>query len=132
METSVELLNDESVVFNYTTFLSASCKKRVTLVDALKTLIPAFEISWSSSMPNGMSGSEKLQLQALKVLSTSVSDTNNIIRLLRLARAEHIDELIIRLPYALDEEQLSEIETRACTKIIQLDADGEELRAHLL
>ncbi|MBC7001652.1 hypothetical protein BIZ37_03690 [Photobacterium sp. BZF1] len=132
METSVEFSNPDNVVFDYTTFLSASCKQRVTLVDALKALIPAFEITWTSSMPHGMTDSEKLQLQALKVLSTNISDTNNLIRLLRLARAEHIDELMIKLPYALEEFQLVEIESKAACKMIKLDDEGEVLRAHML
>ncbi|MGF1736855.1 hypothetical protein [Photobacterium satsumensis] len=132
METSVEFSNPDNVVFDYTTFLSASCKQRVTFVDALKALIPAFEITWTSSMPNGMTDSEKLQMQALKVLSTNISDTNNLIRLLRLARAEHIDELMIKLPYALEELQLVEIESKTTCKMIKLDDEGEVLRAHML
>lgn len=132
METAVEFSNKSNVVFDYTTFLSASCKHKVTLVDALKALIPAFEITRWSSMPNGLTDSEKLQTQALKVLSTSVSDTNNLIRLLRLARFEHIDELTIQLPYALDDSQLEEIEAKATCKIIILDDLAEKLRVHML
>ncbi|PSW18249.1 hypothetical protein C9I98_17905 [Photobacterium sanctipauli] len=132
METSVEFSEDRSVVFDYTTFLSASCKQKVTFVDALKALIPAFEVSWTSSMPNGMTESEKLQMQALRVLSTNISDVNNIIRLLRLARAEHIDELVIQLPYALEDDQLVQIETRAMCKVIILDDHEEMLRVHIL
>lgn len=132
METSVDFSSHENVTFNYTTFLSASCKQRMTLFDALKSLVPAFEISWTSTMPSGMTNSEKLQLQALKVLSTSVSDTNNIIRLLRLARTEHIDELTIQLPYAFEDEQLGEIESKSMCKLILLDEQGEVIRAHML
>ena len=133
METFVEFSNNSNVVFNYTSFLSASCKQEVTLIDALKALIPSFEVARNSVLPNdGLSASEKLQEQALKVLSTSISDTNNLIRLLRLARADEIDEITIQLPYALDESQLLEIETKAACKIILLDEDGELLRAHIL
>ncbi|MGF1689360.1 hypothetical protein L4C36_22315 [Photobacterium japonica] len=133
METFVEFSNNSNVVFNYTSFLSASCKQQLTLVDALKALIPSFEVSRTSAIhDSGLTASEKLQEQALKVLSTNISDTNNLIRLLRLARADHIDELMIQLPYSLDENQLLEIETKAACKIIMLDEDGEVLRAHML
>ncbi|MGF1724998.1 hypothetical protein [Photobacterium nomapromontoriensis] len=132
METAVEFSNESNVVFDYTTFLSASCKHKVTVMDALKALIPTFEIARTSSMPQGLTDSEKLQMQALKVLSTNISDTNNLIRLLRLARVEHIDELTIQLPYALDASQLAEIEAKAICKIIILDDLAEELRAHML
>ncbi|MGF1684723.1 hypothetical protein L4D09_28275 [Photobacterium makurazakiensis] len=132
METTVEFSEDGSVVFDYTTFLSASCKQKVTFADALKALVPSFEISWTSSMPNGMTESEKLQMQALKVLSTNISDENNIIRLLRLARSEYIDELVIQLPYALEDNQLVQIESRAVCKVIILDENEEMLRIHML
>lgn len=133
METFVEFSNNSNVVFNYTSFLSASCKQQLTLVDALKALIPLFEVTRTSAIhDSGLSASEKLQQQALKVLSTNISDTNNLIRLLRLARAGHIDEIMIQLPYSLDESQLVEIEVKAACKIIMLDEEGEVLRAHML
>ncbi|MCW8331290.1 hypothetical protein MD588_21075 [Photobacterium sp. SDRW27] len=132
METSVGISNNSNVVFDYTSFLSASCNHRLTFIDALQALIPAFEISWTSSMPNGLTESEKLQMQALKVLSTSISDSNNLIRLLRLARAEHIEELVISLPYALDSDQLDQIENKAGCRITIATDNGEELRVHMV
>ncbi|GAB3531538.1 hypothetical protein BIT28_12265 [Photobacterium proteolyticum] len=132
METSVEISKNSNVVFDYTSFLSASCKHRMTFSDALKALIPAFEISWTSSLPKELTESEKLQMQALKVLSTNTSDSNNLIRLLRLARAEQIDELLITLPYALESEQLDQIESRASCRITMASDNGEELRVHMV
>lgn len=132
METSVEISKNSNVVFDYTSFLSASCKHRLTFIDALKALIPAFEISWTSSLSNELTESEKLQMQALKVLSTSISDSNNLIRLLRLARTEHINELLITLPYALENEQLDQIESRAGCRITMAADNGEELRVHMV
>ncbi len=132
METSVEISKSSNVVFDYTSFLSASCKHRLTFIDALKTLVPAFEISWTSSLPNELTESEKLQLQALKVLSTNISDSNNLIRLLRLARSEQINELLITLPYALESEQLDLIESKAGCRITMVADSGEELRVHMV
>jgi hypothetical protein len=122
----------ENVVFDYTLFLSASCKHRLTFLDAIKACIPAFEISWRSSLPScGLSVSEKLQMQALKVLSTNVSDANNLVRLLRLARSEHIDEIVISLPYSLDEEQLQLIEEISGCHIGFIEDNSEQLRVSI-
>lgn len=132
METSVGISKNDNVVFDYTSFLSASCNHRLTFLEALQALIPAFEVLWTSSMPKGLTESEKLQKQALKVLSTSISDSNNLIRLLRLARAEHIHELVITLPYALDNEQLDHIELKADCRITFVSDSGEELRVHMI
>ncbi|WP_299015081.1 hypothetical protein [uncultured Photobacterium sp.] len=132
METSVDISNNSNVVFDYTSFLSASCKHRMTFFDALKALIPAFEVSWTSSLPSGLTESEKLQMQALKVLSTNVSDSSNLIRLLRLARAEKILELVIALPYALDEDQLDQIEQKAGCRITIAADNGETLNVHMI
>ncbi|UTV26505.1 hypothetical protein [Photobacterium atrarenae] len=131
MDTPIDISKDSGVVFNYTLFLSASCQYRLTFIDALKALIPSLTVSWTSALPEGMSESEKLQTQALKVLSTSTSDTNNLIRLIRLARQERIQELLITLPYALDVEQLDYIEEKAECKIILAAESGEVLRAML-
>ncbi|ELR67878.1 hypothetical protein C942_00186 [Photobacterium marinum] len=132
METSVDSTNNSNVVFDYTSFLSASCHHRWTFLDALKALLPAFEVSWTSSLPAGLSESEKLQMQALKVLSTNVSDSSNLIRLLRLARAESIPELVITLPYSLDDEQLEQIEEKAECRITLAEESGEILRVHMI
>lgn len=132
METSVEASKKENVVFDYTSFLSASCKHQLTFIDALKALLPALEISRTSSLPMGLTESEKLQIQALKVLSTNISDANNMIRLLRLARSEHIDKLVITLPYSLDEEQLILIEKKSDCKIRFVENNGEVLDVCIL
>ncbi|EAS45012.1 hypothetical protein C9J48_20685 [Photobacterium profundum] len=121
----------ENVVFDYTLFLSASCKHRFTFLDAIKACIPAFEISWRSSLPSGLSVSEQLQMQALKVLSTNVSDASNLVRLLRLARSEHIDEIVISLPYSLDEEQLLLIEEKSGCHIGFIEDNNEQLRVSI-
>lgn len=131
MDTPMDISKDSGVVFNYTSFLSASCQYRLTFIDALKALIPSLTVSWTSALPEGISESEKLQTQALKVLSTSTSDTNNLIRLIRLARQERIQELVITLPYALDSEQLDYIEAKAACKMILATESGEVLRAML-
>jgi len=132
METSVEASKKENVVFDYTSFLSASCKHKLTFIDALKALLPALEISWTSSLPIGLTESEKLQMQALKVLSTNISDANNMIRLLRLARSEHIGNLLITLPYSLDEEQLALIEEKSDCRISFVAENGEALNVCIM
>ena len=120
METSVEISKNSNVVFDYTSFLSASCKHRMTFSDALKALIPAFEISWTSSLPKELTESEKLQMQALKVLSTNTSDSNNLIRLLRLARAEQIDELLITLVFLMMQQQHYNLMKKVLKQLLQI------------
>ncbi len=128
MKAYSEIVDSEKVVFDYTSFLSASCQQHhLTFMDALKSMIPAFEVSWKSSAPSGLSDSEKLQLHALKVLSTSVSDANNVIRLLRLARTEGIMCLQITMPYALDYDQLEMITDKTDCDITFEDDNGEVL-----
>lgn len=122
---------NERIFFDYTAFLSKSCLLRLSLLDVLKTLIPSFDIMARSNKKDILSRSADLEKEALKVLSTNVSDTQNLIRLLRLAKNYNITQLIISLPYSLELPQLSIIEKKMKCTITLTDNDGEELLIYL-
>ncbi|QUJ68886.1 hypothetical protein KDD30_07340 [Photobacterium sp. GJ3] len=131
MKSSVEAQQAKEIVFDYTSFLSVLCHYRPTLWDAFKVMLPALEFSWGRTYGSYSSKTERLQSQALKVLSTNTSDVNNLIRLLRLARMEQISELNVCLPYALDETQLALIQEKASCEIQEVGSHGEQLHIRL-
>lgn len=94
------------VRINYIDFLSASCKKRWSFVDAIFGVIPFVGIVTRKS-GNACAAPERLKDLALQIISTQVSDEVNIVRLITLAHQQHIDRLEILLPYPLSEPQLS-------------------------
>ncbi|MCG7498798.1 transporter [Vibrio sp. Of7-15] len=121
----------DNVVFDYTAFLSASCKKQWTFSEAMKSFLPVFGVAWNAAVHSDLTPHERLWDKALKVLSTQVSDESNLIRLLRLARSEGIYDLEIQLPYALDDSQLTTIMSKSQTDICLDSLEGETLKVHL-
>ncbi|SKA43589.1 hypothetical protein [Photobacterium toruni] len=77
-----------------------------------KYLIPSFEVIINTTENNNLSYAEQLETKALKVLSSNASDTNNLILLVDLAKQEGITQLIVYMPYSLDEQQLAELNHR--------------------
>ena len=100
----------ERLCFDYTHYLSASCKKRWSFLDAIYGVMPIFGIVIKTPSAGGQTHQEQLKALALQVLSTQVNDETNIIRLIGLARQQGIDQFDIQLPYALESHQLSAIE----------------------
>lgn len=119
------------IEFDYSSFLVNSSKQKWTFAQALKSVIPAFGVAWNASVHDSRSSSEKLQDEALQVLSSHIKDESNIIRLIRLARLEGITDLEIKLPYMLDEEQINYILANTFTDISQSTDDIELLHVHL-
>lgn len=108
----------ERLCFDYTKYLSASCKKRWSFIDAIYGVMPIFGMVTKPSQALASTRQEQLQALALQVLSTQVNDETNIIRLIGLARQQGIHQFDIQLPYSLDSEQLGAIHQEF----------GEELR----
>ncbi len=100
----------EGLCFDYTQFLSASCKKRWSFIDAIYGVIPIFGIVTKTPSVQSQTRQERLKALALQVLSTQVNDETNIIRLIALAEQQGILRFDIRLPYALETDQLSAIQ----------------------
>lgn len=99
----------DRICLNYIDFLSASCKKRWSFVDAIYGVIPFFGMITRKSGSEPRTSSEPLKDLALQIISTQVSDEINIARLITLARQQQIDQFDILLPYPLSESQLAAI-----------------------
>ncbi|ERB63432.1 transporter [Vibrio coralliilyticus OCN008] len=106
-----------SVVFDYTSFLGASCSKKWTFLEAMSTFAPIFSLAWKSTIKEMVSAEDRLWDQAMKSLSASRSDESNILTLMQLARSEGIEELKLVMPYELELEQIEKLRTRSNTQI---------------
>ncbi|SMY32939.1 hypothetical protein [Photobacterium andalusiense] len=126
METVIDNVAENAVVFDYTNFLSKSCQQRLSFIDALKYLVPSLEVTVKTTRKH-ISCAEQLEKKALKVLSSNASDTQNIIRLLYLAKQEGIKQLIVYLPYSLEEYQLDEINNKMNSTIEFVKDNTEQL-----
>jgi len=100
-------------VFDYTTFLGASCNKKWTFLEAMTSFAPIFGTVWKDSIKELSSPEDRLWEMALKSLSTRRSDEANLISLVRLAKLEGIEELKLVMPYALDSEQIQLIQNKS-------------------
>lgn len=102
-------LESEIICLNYIDFLSASCKKRWSFVDAIYGVMPIFGMVTKSASNLSDATSERLKALALQIISTQVSDEINISRLIILAEQQHINQFDILLPYPLSEFKLEAI-----------------------
>ncbi|MDI9765897.1 hypothetical protein QM327_04910 [Pantoea dispersa] len=99
----------DRICFNYSDFLSASCKKRWGFVDAIYGVMPIFGMVTRKSGHSLQASDDHLKELALQIISTQVSDEINIARLITLAEQQHISRFDIQLPYPLSAEQLDAI-----------------------
>ncbi|EGU31717.1 transporter [Vibrio scophthalmi] len=111
------------VVFDYTSFLGASCSKKWTFLEALSTIAPVFTIAWKDTVELSRSPEERLWEQAMKSLSASRSDESNIHTLVKLAKSEGIDELKLVMPYELESELIERLKMRSQVNIQNLQQD---------
>ncbi len=112
-----------SVVFDYTSFLGASCSKRWTFLEAMSTFAPIFSLAWKNTIKDTVSVEDRLWEQAMKSLSASRSDVVNIVTLVQLAKSEGIEEIKLVMPYELDNEQLERVSHRSHATISRLQQD---------
>ncbi len=112
-----------SVVFDYTSFLGASCSKKWTFLEAMTTFAPIFSFAWKDAIKEGDSVEDRLWEQAMKSLSASRSDEANIITLLKLAKYEGIQELKLVMPYELEQEQLDVVQRNSKVNIDSAQQD---------
>lgn len=112
-----------SVVFDYTSFLGASCSKRWTFLEAMSTFAPIFSLAWKNTIKDTASVEDRLWDQALKSLSASRSDEVNLVTLVQLAKSEGIEEIKLVMPYELDNEQLERVSHRSHVNIERLKQD---------
>ncbi|MBW1212402.1 hypothetical protein ACQV2E_04660 [Pantoea allii] len=99
----------DRICFNYSDFLSASCKKRWSFVDAIYGVLPIFGMVTRKSAHSLQASEDQLKELALQIISTQVSDEINIARLITLAEQQQICRFDIQLPYPLSDKQLEAI-----------------------
>jgi hypothetical protein len=122
----------EKASFNYMEYLSASCKKQWSFLDAIHGVLPFFGmVLRSRSTAQEKSKQDKLNALALQVVSTQVSDEINIVRLIELAQQQNIYSVDIHLPYGLTEEQLAAIQEE-CKHPLKLTQQDEHLAVEIL
>jgi len=100
---------NDPVCINYIDFLSASCKKRWSFVDAIYGVIPFFGMVTRKTADAPRAAPERLKDLALQIISTQVSDEINIVRLITLAQKQQIERVEILLPYPLSDTQLATV-----------------------
>ncbi|NOI80767.1 transporter [Vibrio tubiashii] len=119
----MEHLGKTSVVFDYTSFLGASCSKKWTFLEAMSTFAPIFSLAWKNTIKDTLSVEDRLWDQAMKSLSANRSDESNIATLLQLAKSEGVEELKIVMPYELDVELLERLKAKSKADIRPLSQD---------
>lgn len=72
--------------------------------------MPFFGMVLKSQACASQTRKEQLKELALQVVSTQVSDETNIVRLIDLAQQQGLAVFDIKLPYALDQQQLAAIQ----------------------
>ncbi len=124
-------VRSETASFNYMEYLSASCKKQWSFLDAIYGVLPFFGMVLRSRTTHEKSNQDKLNALALQVVSTQVSDEINIVRLIELAQQQNIYSVDIHLPYGLTEEQLAAIH-QECKHPLALSQNDEHLAVQIL
>ncbi|WCP65973.1 transporter [Vibrio tubiashii] len=119
----MEHLGKTSVVFDYTSFLGASCSKKWTFLEAMSTFAPIFSLAWKNTIKDTLSVEDRLWDQAMKSLSANRSDESNIATLLQLAKSEGVEELKLVMPYELDVELLERLKAKSKADIKPLSQD---------
>ena len=121
--------NNNSISFNYSSLLSASCKKKWRFVDAIYGVLPIFGVVTRKSAHNKLETVEYFKELALQIISTQVSDEMNIARLLILAEQQNIKDFTIQLPYSLSDHQIALIYSEY-RKSVSLHQENDFLHVH--
>jgi len=106
-----------SVVFDYTSFLGESCKKKWTFIEVFTSITPVFCLTCKTSIDKTKEPEDRLWEQAFNNLSAQSSDESNLISLVNLAKYEGIEELRLMMPYELDNHQIQQIIKHTNVKI---------------
>jgi hypothetical protein len=123
-------VRSEKASFDYMEYLSASCKKQWSFIDAIYGVLPFFGMVLRSRTSQEKSKQERLRSLALQVVSTQVSDETNIVRLIELAEQQGLYSVDINLPYALNDEQLNTIK-KEWKHSLQLLQSNDQLRVEI-
>ncbi len=110
-------------VFDYTAFLDVACHKHWTLFEAFFHTERIAHDESSQITRQALAPDERLWKKAVQNLSLGRSDQENLMILSKLAREEGIEALRVMMPYALDAQQLHEIETLGCHATQRVEVD---------
>ncbi|KUI99329.1 hypothetical protein [Vibrio sp. MEBiC08052] len=110
-------------VFDYTAFLDVACHKHWTIFEAFFHTEYVVHDETSQMTCQELAPDERLWRKALQSLSLGRSDQENLMILSKLAKEEGINALQVMMPYALDAQQLHEIETLGCHAIQLVESD---------
>ncbi|SJN56691.1 hypothetical protein VR7878_01908 [Vibrio ruber DSM 16370] len=110
-------------VFDYTAFLDAACHKQWTLFEVFFHIEHIVHDETPQMAGQRLAPDERLWKKALQNLSLGRSDQENLMILSKLAKAEGINTLQVMMPYALDTQQLHEIERLGCHATQMTEAD---------
>ncbi|WP_038172506.1 MULTISPECIES: hypothetical protein [Vibrio] len=124
----MEHLGKTSVVFDYTSFLGASCTKKWTFLEAMSTFAPIFSLAWKNTIKESITVEDRLWQQAMNSLSANRSDESNILTLLELAKFEGVEELKLVMPYELEDEQIERMRRKSGVSILALTQDELMIR----
>ncbi|AXY00890.1 transporter [Vibrio alfacsensis] len=116
------------IEFDYTSFLGASGSKKWTFVEAFSTIAPIFGLLWKQNIAELSKPEDRLWEAALKSMSSRQSDESNLVKLVKLAQHEGIQELRVVMPYSLDSEQIEYIEARSQLKVDITEQDVLNLK----
>ncbi|MCK6261840.1 transporter [Vibrio sp. ZSDE26] len=119
----------QCVVFDYTSFLGASCAKKWTFLEAMSSMVPGVSHLLANRPEKPVPVEERLWTSALNSLSPSYSDEVNLLTLVGIAKDEGIDQLKVVMPYSLEQKQIDAIQ-KQCDFAID-SSHQEEFTVHL-
>ncbi|MBD1556587.1 transporter [Vibrio sp. S9_S30] len=111
------------IVFDYTTFLGVVCRRKWTFLEAIQSFAPIFGVVWKDNLSQMQTPQDRIWDQALSALSAQNSDETNLVRLVKLARAEGIEKITLIMPYELEQDQKTNIGKKSHSVITDLNED---------
>ena len=119
----------QCVIFDYTSFLGASCNKKWTFLEAMGSLAPVMHQLMGKRSQKSAPVEERLWASAMQSLSPSYSDEVNLLTLVELAKEEGIEQLKVVMPYSLEPKQIDALQQQ-CELSIE-NQQEEEFLLHL-
>ncbi|WP_434355222.1 hypothetical protein NF212_10135 [Parasalinivibrio latis] len=115
------------VEFDYTHFLCDAPKRKWTFYQAIKSIMPVFNVAWQAKVAADHSVADQFHELAAFHLSSQVSDEENIARLVRLAKTLSINSIKVLLPYEMEPAQLKAIACDTHAELAYADEKRESV-----
>ncbi len=117
-------MEQQEIVFDYSSFLGSNATKKWTFVDALSSFAPIFGIVWKDQVEAAETPQNTLWRRAQNKMSLHHSDEKNITKLCRIAKQQGIARFRLQMPYSLDSEQIEFIESH-CDAVVKPEQNDE-------